>query len=898
MAPLNKLEDVKSILQESDRLWNLSDLKNILRQSTSRLFSTLTDKTIFVDTESKTMVDDIRNLLSAGGDTETKLRTKIDLLVDDWNDATTVAEKRPIKQEIDKFTAVAWWHTPQVGGVMSYTGVDRAKLNTREAEYSDIWAKQDSFNITGTAGWPFDNTIWTASGAIIDVSPGWFNCTPPGNAFAFFNNEWKKISSFWWKYKFMMEMMDWSQSEVIVEGISINNTTPPPHSIDFTHNLKFTPNNVDFSKPLKLKLWWIYENVSGSWINVVHTKDIEINITNPDLLSSSADRETEFESYNVAWWWTRIKDHLQTRNDLDLNKLERQSIERAVKDWDGPKYEQLSEDQKEQFYQQIRQLEHPTAVPRVKFFAEVERVWTFDDYGAFKSWFSHEDREWNKWETISSKAKYRDFIHNNLETKSTEYISSQLDDEILKKHDINTFVKSELTRYLDDIEKNKVDSDIHEDVDSDLGADKHKMKEYWRSMLTPKDQNYMRFFSWSSISLENQKVNIDTNTEPENINNPTPVTYKMDLEVGSTNRTSVSIDIEWERKPIQVKAWDPTSLVRSVMKNQKIPHGKVRAHIAFNIYKAMIQMAKSKDISLNYRNTADNHLNEIDIDKDWKVVVYDLDDWTNRGGNTKRITEVLFDQKMFENTNDFNGSLRAWIENISSHFNFAMNDVHKNYRKATKKRLRGMIKSPSRPKMPSSIWLSPIKKMMNMWTNTNFDFDTTVDSNGKKISINFHKNKFTVNAEWLDKPIESRDLWKILNKRKQRKRIFDGMERDIVEWVYTAMIEKLRTNSKIARSNFGVTDEITWNMYILDSDWELGMVTKEKLSQPDWNPLGRKSKKHWTIKASKLLTSWYEKLDESETKELLKNPFLMQKMMKVMNKRMWFWASMKAIFVK
>gem|GEM_PF-4588680 len=30
-----------------------------------------------------------------------------------------------------------------------------------------------------------------------------------------------------------------------------------------------------------------------------------------------------------------------------------------------------------------------------------------------------------------------------------------------------------------------------------------------------------------------------------------------------------------------------------------------------------------------------------------------MDDWTNRSTNTKRITQVLFDQKMFNNTNDF-----------------------------------------------------------------------------------------------------------------------------------------------------------------------------------------------------------------------------------------------------
>ena len=63
---------------------------------------------------------------------------------------------------------------------------------------------------------------------------------------------------------------------------------------------------------------------------------------------------------------------------------------------------------------------------------------------------------------------------------------------------------------------------------------------------------------------------------------------------------------------------------------------------------------------------------------------------------------------------------------------------------------------------------------------------------------------------WLDKPIESKDLWKILNKRQKGIRIFDGIERDIVEWVYVALIAKLRENTKIANTDFWVMDNITW----------------------------------------------------------------------------------------
>ena len=79
--------------------------------------------------------------------------------------------------------------------------------------------------------------------------------------------------------------------------------------------------------------------------------------------------------------------------------------------------------------------------------------------------------------------------------------------------------------------------------------------------------------------------------------------------------------------------------------------------------------------------------------------------------------------------------------------------------------------------LPTSFWLSPIKKLLNMRNSTNFDFDTTVDTNWKSVDIKFAKNKFTINMDGLKKPIESRDLWKILNK-KQKKNMKQGIHPD------------------------------------------------------------------------------------------------------------------------
>lgn len=185
-----------------------------------------------------------------------------------------------------------------------------------------------------------------------------------------------------------------------------------------------------------------------------------------------------------------------------------------------------------------------------------------------------------------------------------------------------------------------------------------------------------------------------------------------------------------------------------------------------------------------------------------------------------------------------------------------------------------------------------------MRNNLNFDFSTNINSGWKGINVEFKKNKFTINMDWLKKPVSSIDLWKILNHRENKIRVFDGKERDILEWIYVSLISKLRENSKVNRTDFGVVDNITWNMYVLDQDWEFWMITKEDL-ETYWNPIKWSfGKESWSLSQANLSWLTVRKLNNEQTKELLRNPFLMQRLIKTMNHRMGLYSSIVSAFIK
>ena len=182
-----------------------------------------------------------------------------------------------------------------------------------------------------------------------------------------------------------------------------------------------------------------------------------------------------------------------------------------------------------------------------------------------------------------------------------------------------------------------------------------------------------------------------------------------------------------------------------------------------------------------------------------------------------------------------------------------------------------------------------------MKNNTNFDFTTTV----WEVNIELKKNTFTVTTPKSPKPIVSTSLWKILNKRVKGKRIFDWVERDIVEAVYSNLIKKMRENSKVASTHFWVYDEVTGHVYVLDPSWHFWRINRDALN---WRNIFNFWWDWWVI--SEKVFRWkpgrpwytYNRLSASEEKELLKNPLLMQWLVKAMNRRMWIVESIRARF--
>jgi hypothetical protein len=680
--------------------------------------------------------------------------------------------------------------------------------------------------------------------------------------------------------------------------------------------IQITGNNIEFNNiqvdpmtglnfPINLRLavrGRIQDPVTG--MNMDHFKNLDITINQPNF--NQAARQNEVNAYNNSWRGHIIEQSLTANHDILMAKLEREAFYRWLEKADGPKFNKLTPEQKEDLYQEVRNM-YRTTVGRPRTWTQFTRAANLANMNNFSNgplsflqWITWEKHESNKPEFTKNAIAYRDYIHNNLEEQLKKYFEWRFDEVFSKNADGNTYLKTQLTNYLTDIEHQKTDNNVHQnilgdidDVDRMENRRKHTIDVWGRTYgIWRRDVNYLRFFAGkdSNIEIKNQTVNIATNNRPEDLNNSEPVKYDMNMEISGKQQIGVNIKID-KQKEIKLKAGDPAAMVRTILQCEAIQHGKVRAHIVYNVIKWFIQASKKKDISLTYRDPGTGDMMVIKMDGD-NIVLEQQDNQTNYGGTHRRNTTILFDYKYFENSNSFdatrgneNRRLRIGIDRLMGHFNFAMNELHYQYRQATERRWLGLRRWTTRMTLPSSFFLSPIKKIINLRTTTKFDFSTTAQSNGKSISIQCIKNKFTLNMDGLKKPVSSRTFGKLLRHREWWVRIFDGMERDICGKIYEELIKKMRENTKIARTNFWVKDCITGRTYILDSDGQLWYITAEQAAS-DQNMIrkGRLSKREYGIINNP--PAGRTMCDESETREVMKNPFLMGRLIKTMNNRM------------
>ena len=886
---------------------DLNGLSTIVHQASLDLANVLWwGKNLFVDDDVRASINLIVNRLDNGWWIQTDLDAQYRSISANytaapaWNPWNTIRNNMSsewLELERKDITHNAWsvawaWATNRTTAMVS-----------RHNEYNRIKTYIDWFNAIFT---PWDLNINVNAPTWTMNLTGW-NTTPfpawdPQPRYEICDSDWNSIKS-WSGYKVRI----W-WTEHTLSWITWNNATK---TYDFS-GLTIYPPLATYPQTIDLSVSAVCSWITN-WINVVHNKKFKLTLNDGTARVNTVPlRDAAFDDYETSGWRHAISEQLNTKinvkNDdpeIGKNILERKAIETALKYKWGTKYDTLSDKQKRLFYERVC---------RVWFFAPVYAAWWVIDtgtarYNKMKARFIHGNRPRNSDKSvISSASAYKTYIHSHLDEKCDEYILTTLQ-TYLQEDARNTALKAELSKFLQEIDNNKLDNDhVNTDIHRDLNHKKYKMKKGPASLFHPRDVNYMRFLSGSSTSLKNQKVNIYSN-----IDNPEPVEYDMNLSVSWKNNIEVEIKIKWTDEVIKQKSSQPATLVRKIMREQRIKHGKVRAHIWFNIYKSVIRMAQDKNISLTYRGMEwkmrwnrlhkSQETRKIILDSGWNIVIKQINNLTST--DTEKDIFV-FDQNSFLNVNEFdagqtNWRLREWLETLWYHFNMAMNHLHKQYRKATERRVCKILYSRNTMWLPTCFWLSPIKKILNAKTVTDFDFSTTVNSNWKNIKIDFQKSKFTINMDWLKKPLKWRDLWRILNHREWKVRVFDGMERDIVEWVYSSLVDNLRKNAKIARTNFWVRDDITWNMYVLDEDGKFWVIAKEdfkwknKVKNPiKWRFRGRK--KSWTLKKKRLDEVSWRPLEEWEKKELLKNPFLMQKFVKAMNRRMGLRWSIWAMF--
>lgn len=890
-AAKNRLNVISEALDRK----NMTELDSLVFKRSMDLYSCLSEESLYVDDIIKSKLQEVYSKLHAPEATPWSIRHYLRQRINTLNTAiadpgTKAKDKPALQRERDDYEN-------RLKGIDAREG-NYNKLVTNANKFKNDTLDNLDFNIN--AAIPRGVGAWTVA---IDLdsrflTAGWTTV----DDYVLCDKDWNKLSSTtnssWWRnYKINIWWVEHTLVDVRISWAVGNKQLN-------CSNMTITPPLSGFPKEIDLSVNGVFNSATvWAWdINVVCNKKFKLKLNDWTVTLNDAARSVEFDRYNDAWDWHRIENIIETNFDWSRYDLERKALARILeKNW-WTQYATLSNEQKEGFYQRIRHI----ATGGGLYFDNILTAQHIDTpsnrLNNFKNWFIGNDRDWNKGDNIKSAHNYVAYIHNNVSQKVWDFISSRFDD-FLWNIDQETRLKSELTTFISDIENNKLDNDatIYNDINNYAASDAHQMDQkakfslshiwrWFRGVGRKKDSNYMRFFSWSSTSLKWESVNIHRNTHPDDIGHPEPLKYDMDVNVTWRNSIEVKITIDWENNPIRIKSWDPAALVRKIMRDCRINHWKARAHMCFNIYKAMAKMAKDNDISLQYRDDSD-HTRYIDIN-DWKIVVREVDnlvrlwrwEWT-----------VIFDQKRFEDSNEFdhygeNRSLRTGIDELWKHFTLAMNQLHNQYRHWIEKRYWKWLKLRSKSEMtfPTSFWTSPIKKLVNLRDTTDFDFNTTITSKSKNINVDFKKNKFTVNMEWLNEPIQSKDLWKILNKRQKWIRIFDGLERDIVQWVYSALISKLRENSKIANTDFWVMDNITWNMYVLDRDWRFWVIAKENLAS-EWSPL-------WSWEYGKLnhrrlesnTVDWFEHWN-TEEKELMKNPFLMQRLVKAMNKRLSRW---------
>ena len=696
----------------------------------------------------------------------------------------------------------------------------------------------------------------------------WFNGWTRNFRYSLCDEAWNLLRNNWWR----LEIQQWWQT-VNIRWITFDDAAQTMR-ID---NLEITP--IDWlTFPLNLDLnvrVRIHDN--DTWLDIDHHKPIHLEITRPTLLQ--ANRENAYDSLIPPMDDRIIAEY----TDRYRENLENEAIWKILREWWNENEAEVNEIYNNETRRNL-------LINRIR--TNLRWHFPFLAIGDLQTWFrtdmTRESRDVPV-QYLLNQNSFQNYIRQSIPNNLRDYASWQIN------RNANAYrndIFQEFLNFQTDVANNPKDNLDNLRVLAQVPDDNNWPQSHpdsWRQRLRRRNSrknNYTKFFQWRSANIENQTLE----TEDWEIK------YWVKIDVPWVNRIVATINIDGKDEPEIIEAANHDRLIRWILnrantKDWEPLNRKLRCNIALSILKSMVIMSPQKlNREIPPRIFVDTRWNNITCDRIeadihwWNLRIR----WVRVDGNRVRQNVPIFDENQFKNLHDID-TLENWIRELSTQINSIMNASAQEYQNATDnlRENRWLLKYDTAQRLR---WW-PIKRLW--WrirygkTNNNFDFDTSINEAWKNVNISFNWWKFTVMWEFdgQEYKYETKDLWSILRKKINRKRVFDWIELAMVAAINEQYVEKLRTNNLIQTENFAVSDlneNKTWRVYIFD---EWGNLSYLEIEDRALNPLWDRNA--WLIDPATIPVQRI-RCNDQERKEFMQNPLLAGRLLREMRRRLAF----------
>ena len=864
------LENIRNTLNDVEKI---DDLKSIITKTSLNLLNNLSDNNLFIDDDIIAWLDSIERDLQ-NWEIWSRVQTQINTL------------------ENERTTLLWWWGWwgggwggwgwgSPLSARISEIGNAIAKLrvvadNTwnisrttteRHDEFLNLLTNARHFNTWNNIP---DQNINVATTPITwpDIDLGLFLHTPataPAPGYLLCDENGNEIGNTRWSYKIQIWWTEYTLWNVDFRG----------NHLDLRH-LTINPRITNTPQTLNLSITARYPTRIGvRTVNVACNKKIKINLTDWSRPLDAPGRRNAYRTLTPP-----MNDRIQAEYDDNYREnLENEAIRKILREWwNETEVNEIynNEDRRTLFINRIR--------------TRLNGHFPLLSLANLQTWFETDmtriDRDVPA-QYLSNIASFQNYLRQSIPENLKNYASWQINNNVnIYRNDIFqeflSFQRDVANSPKDNLDNLVILNSVPNDAQWPHNyPDNRWQRIRWRNS---RKNNYTKFFQWRSAELKDQTL------KTENWD----IKYWVNVAITWVNNIVATINIDGKDEPEIIEAANHDRLIRWILnrantKDWEPLNRKLRCNIALSVLKAMVMMSPQRLSRATTVTLHDERWNDVDCDR----IEADIHWWNLRirwwrvdVASRTRQNVTIFDEASFKALHNVN-TLQEWILQLSTQINNIMNATAQEYQAATNslRENRWLLKYNTKKRLT---W-GPIKRLWGRMlygkTNTNFDFETSVNEAGKTANISFKWWKFTVTWEFdgQEYSYEAKDLWSILRKKINRKRVFDGIELAMVAAINEKYVERLRTNNLIQTENFAISDlnnDKTWRIYIFDEWWNLSYLEIEDR----WlNPL--RNRNAGRIDPNDIPVERI-RCNNQERKEFFQNPLLAWRLLREMRRRL------------